>query len=63
MSVDGVDCAINEPTPFNPGYFSHKFRRAALRYEIGVTMDGEAVLANGPLPPGRIQICGFSDHV
>jgi hypothetical protein len=35
-SIDGTDCPIEEPQPFNQKYFSHKFHGAELKYEIGI---------------------------
>ncbi|GAX10088.1 hypothetical protein FisN_2Lu360 [Fistulifera solaris] len=28
FSVDGTDCPINEPSPFSPKWYSHKFKSA-----------------------------------
>ena len=45
---------INEPFPFEPGYYSHKFHRAGVRYEVGVSIQsGDIVWLNGPFPCGR----------
>ena len=53
MSVDGTDFMINEPTPFSPMWCSHKFRGAALRYEIGVGIqNGWICWLAGPFPAG-----------
>lgn len=52
-SLDGVDFKINEPSPFNPSYYSHKFKSAGLRYEIGLCLrTGEIVWAHGGFPCG-----------
>lgn len=52
-SLDGVDFRINEPSPFNTSYFSHKFKAAGLRYEIGLCLrTGEIVWAHGGYPCG-----------
>ena len=54
MSIDGTDCRINEPTPFDRKWYSHKFRSAGVRYEIGVALRrSEIVWVNGPFPCGR----------
>jgi len=53
--VDGVDFRIAEPSPFSRDWFSHKFRAAALRYEIVLSV-GEPVeicSAHGPFKPGK----------
>lgn len=52
-SIDGVDFKINEPKPFDPKWFSHKFKHAGLRYEIGLSLrKGEIVWAHGGYPCG-----------
>jgi hypothetical protein len=54
ITVDGTDFWIPEPKPFNPGYYSHKFRHAGLRYEIGICIaTGWIVWVNGPYPCGN----------
>lgn len=51
--MDGVDFPINEPTPFSPKWFSHKFHSAGLRYEIGLCIrTGHVVWAYGGHPCG-----------
>lgn len=53
MSVDGTDFKIQEPSPFSPSWFSHKFKGPGLRYEIGLNIrTGDIVWANGPFPCG-----------
>ena len=53
ITVDGTDFKINEPSPFNPDYYSHKINHAGLRYEVGVCiMTGWIVWINGPFPCG-----------
>ncbi len=53
VSIDGVDFKIFEPEPFNPGYYSHKFRAAGLRYEIALCIrTGHIVWAHGGYPCG-----------
>jgi len=42
-----------EPSPFNPGWYSHKFKGAGLRYEIGLNIrTGYIVWTNGGYPCG-----------
>lgn len=56
MTVDGVDFRIQEPTPFNKKWFSHKFSGPGLRYELGVCIKtGHIVEFHGPLP------CAYPD--
>ena len=53
VSVDGTDCPVQEPTPFSPTWYSHKFKSAGVRYEFGVSVKkGELVWVNGPFPAG-----------
>jgi hypothetical protein len=53
-SLDGTDCAIQEPSPFDRKWFSHKLRTAGLRYEIGLCIKtGEMVWVFGGLPCGE----------
>ena len=53
MTVDGTDFLVQEPCPFDPGYYSHKLEHAGLRYEIGICIKtGWIVWVNGPFPCG-----------
>lgn len=53
MSIDGTDCKIREPIPFNRKWYSHKFSSAGLRYEIGISIEqGHIVWVYGPFPCG-----------
>ena len=53
VTVDGTDCLINEPTPFNKKWCSHKFSHAALRYQVAVCIQtGWIVFVDGPYPAG-----------
>ena len=53
MSIDGTDFQIQEPTPFSPVWFSHKFNGPALRYEIAVCIQtGWIMWTGGPYPAG-----------
>lgn len=43
-----------EPIPFNRRWFSHKFRAAGIRYEIGLNIrTGDMVWTNGGYPCGE----------
>lgn len=53
MSVDGTDFQIQEPSPFSPSWFSHKFKSAGLRYEIAISTVGDIVWINGPFQCGK----------
>ena len=53
LSLDGTDFLINEPHPFSKKWFSHKFKAAGLRYEIGLCIrSSDIVWINGPFPAG-----------
>ena len=57
VSVDCTDCPIEEPHPFETNWskrwYSHKFKGAALRYEVAISIvGGDVVWVNGPFPPG-----------
>lgn len=52
-SIDGVDFRVLEPIPFDKDYFSHKFKAAALRYEIGISLKtGHIIWKFGGYPAG-----------
>jgi hypothetical protein len=54
VSVDGTDFRIYEPTPFNKGWYSHKFHGPGVRYELGLSIySGDIVWVNGPFPCGQ----------
>ena len=49
MSVDGTHFRIQEPTPFDTKWFSHKFNGPGLSYEVGIAIStGDIVWFNGP---------------
>lgn len=51
--MDGTDFKIHEPKPFNKKWYSHKFKAAGLRYEIGICIrTGKIVWIHGPFPCG-----------
>ena len=55
MTVDGTDFAIQEPYPYctnnNRKFYSHKFKRAGLRYEFAVCIaTGDIIWFHGPFP-------------
>lgn len=53
VTVDGTDFGINEPSPFDPRWFSHKFNGPGLRYEIAIAIQsGDIVWLHGPFPCG-----------
>ena len=55
ISVDGTHCRVEEPMhpswSKNPQYYSHKFKKAALNYEIALSVfENRVVWVNGPYP-------------
>jgi DDE superfamily endonuclease len=64
VTVDGVHCSIDEPKdPIlskNPKYYSHKFNKAAVSYEIAISVfTNQLVWMNGPFPAGKTDIQVF----
>lgn len=53
ITVDGTDFRIWQPTPFTSVWYTHKFKCAGLRYEVGIAIQsGDIVWLNGPFQPG-----------
>ena len=53
-TVDGTDCQIEEPTPFTPVRYSHKFKGSGIRYELALSLfDDKIVSVTGPYPCGK----------
>ena len=51
--MDGADVRVYEPSLFDRHMYSHKFRAAGLRYEIGVSIgEGYIIWVNGPFKCG-----------
>ena len=54
ISVDGTDFRIANQRPFWKGWYSFKFKRAGLRYEIAIAIQsGDIVWIHGPFPAGK----------
>ena len=54
ITVDGTDFRIQEPIPFNPKWYSHKFKGPGLWYEVAICIKtGWIVWVNGPFPCGE----------
>ena len=52
--VDGTDFWICEPKPFAKDFYSHKFAKAGLCYEVGVCIQTEMIVwINGPFVVGK----------
>lgn len=53
VTIDGIDCQIEEPIPFSRKWYSHKFSGPGVRYELGVSINtGDIVSLHGPFPCG-----------
>ena len=51
MSVDGTDCPIEKK---GKRWYSHKFKKPGVRYEVGVAIkSGDIVWINRPYPCGE----------
>ena len=53
LVVDCTDCPIEEPKPFDKGWFSHKFKGPAVRWEVATSIQtGQICWVNGPYAAG-----------
>ena len=67
ISVDGTHCWIEEPQhPIwsqDPKYFSHKYGKAGLNYELGISLsESKLVWMNGPFRAGLNDVQVFRDQ-
>ncbi|ETV67416.1 hypothetical protein H257_16391 [Aphanomyces astaci] len=46
VSLDGTDCPVQEPFPFDPSWWSHKLNRAGIRYEVALARDVYVLAVN-----------------
>ena len=54
FTVDGTDCPVYENHKFDRSLFSHKFKRAGLRYELAVWVySSEITRCHGPFSCGN----------
>jgi hypothetical protein len=54
LSVDGIDCPVLEPYPFDGKWYSHKFNGPAVKYELGVCINtGHICWMKGPFRGGK----------
>lgn len=44
VSIDGTYLRINGPSSFNSKQYSHKFKSAVVRYEIGISIGGADIV-------------------
>ena len=62
LSVDGTDCPIEEPRPFNKSWFSQKFKGPGVKYEVALdVLTGECVWVNGPFKASKNDITIFRE--
>ncbi len=57
ITVDGIHFWVKEPEhatwSLDEAYYSHKYNKAGLDYELGISLTGGLVWMNGPFPAGR----------
>jgi hypothetical protein len=52
--VDGTDFRIETPYGEHKKFYSHKFKKSGLRYEVAISIQaGDIVWVNGPFPCGQ----------
>jgi DDE superfamily endonuclease len=71
MTVDGTHVWIHNPEhpsfTQDPRYFSHKYNKAGMTAELGISLNGGLVWLNGPFPAATSDIqmfrmpCGLGD--
>lgn len=62
LSVDGTDCPIHEPRPFNKQWFSQKFKGPGVKYEIAIdVLTGDCVWISGPFKASKSDIRIFRE--
>lgn len=63
VSVDGTDCRIQEPRPFDRTWFSQKFKGPAVKYEVALdVLTGRCAWINGPFKGGKSEITIFREE-
>ena len=56
VTVDGTDCKIQDPSPFQTKWYSHKHNGLGLHCELAVSVSlGHIGWANGPYPCGSFS--------
>lgn len=57
LSVDGTDCHIEEPRPFERKWFSQKFKGPGVKYKVALdVLTGNCVWINGPFKASKNDI-------
>ena len=63
VTVDGTDFWIRELKPFTKDFYSHKFVKAGLHYEVGVCIQTVLIVwINGPFVVGKYNKITFFDQ-
>ena len=64
VSVDGTDFQIPTTEPYDKSWFSHKFRKPGVRYEVGIGIQtGYIVWIHGPFKAGYTDIQIFRSKI
>ena len=63
ISVDATDFRIQEPGKFDSAWFSHKLKKAAVRYEVALDMHGHIVHTSPPYKAGTPDLNIFRDEL
>jgi hypothetical protein len=62
--VDGTDFKAQEPYPFNRKWMSHKYKGAALKYEVAISIfSGDIVWIYGPVHLSVKRTPEFQGHM
>ena len=63
LSVDGTDCRIEEPRPFNKSWFSQKFKGPGVKYEVALdVLTGRCVWISGPYRASKSEITIYREE-
>lgn len=67
LTVDGTHCWIREPGhpefSYNPKTYSHKFAKAGLDYELGISLfENQLIWMNGPFEAGNNDMSVFLER-
>mgnify|MGYP006060792747 CR=1 FL=1 len=67
MTVDGTHCAVEEPNhPIwsqDREYYSHKYNRAGINYELGISIgENKLIWMNGLFKAGKNDVSIFTKH-
>ena len=63
VSVDGTDCRIKEPQPFDQKWFSQKFKGMAVKCKVALdVLPGRCTWINGPFMGGKSKMMIFQEE-